>query len=356
MSSETREKIVRDNRIVIALLSIICIMGIGAVLYQARSIVLPFALAVFISYVLNPLISFFERRRVPGAISILLAVIITFLILGVVALLVNNSIQSFAAEFPKYEKRFDAILRGLFQYLNIPPELFTEQMKGTERLQWLTSQDWSLTGIITNVLRSIAGFLSNTFLVLLFLVFILMGRNKLIRKLEFAFKPQVSKKVSGVCSNINIQIQRYLLAKTLVSLMTAIMATFVLYMFNVEFAMIWGILTFLLNFIPNIGSFLATILPVSLAFIQFNDYVNILWIVVSLVGVQLVMGNIVDPRLVSRSLNLSPLVVLFSLIFWGWLLGIVGMFLAVPLMVSIKIAFENIESLRFISVLMSSHR
>jgi AI-2 transport protein TqsA len=125
----------------------------------------------------------------------------------------------------------------------------------------------------------------------------------------------------------------------------------------VEFALVWGMLTFLLNFIPTIGSFVAVLLPLGVAFFQFSDHLIMLfWLALILIAIQFTIGNLVDPRVVGKSLNLSPLVVLFSLIFWGWLWGIIGMFLAVPLAVIAKIIFENIDSLRFLSVLMSARR
>ena len=355
MSYNTRDIMIRDTRIIIALLSILSVIAIGMVLYQARAIVLPFALALFISYILNPLITFFEKRRVPVFVSIIFAVIITFLLLGLLGVLINTSIQSFAEEFPKYEKRLDLILKKVMEFINIPPTVFSGDMEATDRTQLLNAlNNLSITGIITQLFRSITKFLSNTLLVLLCLIFILMGRNQLITKLDKAFKPALAERLSNICTNINLQIQKYILAKTIISLITALLATVVLVLFGVEFALIWGILTFLLNFIPNIGSFIATLLPLSIAFIQFENSIMILWIALCLIGIQFVMGNILDPRFVGRSINLSPLVVLFSLIFWGWLLGMVGMFLAVPLTVVIKIIFENIDSLRFMSVLMSA--
>jgi AI-2 transport protein TqsA len=121
----------------------------------------------------------------------------------------------------------------------------------------------------------------------------------------------------------------------------------------VEFAIIWGLLTFLLNFIPNIGSVIATILPLLIAFIQFDSVGTLFWLALLLSGVQMIIGNFIDPRVVGRSVNLSPLVVLCSLMFWGWLWGFIGMFLAVPISVIIKIVFENTRSLKFISILMS---
>ncbi|RMI17033.1 MAG: AI-2E family transporter [Calditrichaeota bacterium] len=424
MSADLRQRMLRDNRIIIALLGILTAIGVGVVLYQARSILLPFALAVFLTYILNPLITFFERRRVPGAISILLAVLLSFVALGLIGLLINQSVQSFAENFPRYEKRIEkfrqrfmsymiteqslselekegvppgvirqlrslkdeviigrekflqqlrqllgesrvelyrqAILRhsvNEIQFFNLPPGLFSSEEGESEGFQWLsTLNDLSLAKVITQTLRSITRFLSNTIMVLLFLVFILLGRNQLRKKLAVAFEPEVAEKISGMVTNINRQIQKYILAKTMISLMTALLVTIVLFAFKVEFFLVWGILTFLLNFIPSIGSVIATILPLAVAMIQFESPMQVFWVAILVIAIQVIIGNFVDPRVVGDSVNLSPLVVLFSLIFWGWMWGIIGMFLAVPISVVIKIVLENIDSLRPISVLMSARK
>lgn len=353
-SKSPRDIIIRENRLIIALLSIITIIAIGFVLYQTRSIILPFALAVFFSYMLNPLITFFERRRVPTVLSILIALVITFLVLNLFGMLIYTSIKAFASEFPRYSSRITILLQNLLDYLNIPREALTNQVSEGERFHLLDQiRQLSLHKLILNTLGSMLNFMSNTFLVLLFLLFILIGRNQLIRKVEFAFKDDDSHRVSEMIKNINRQIQKYLIAKGFTSSATGFLFFIVLSAFKVEFAIIWGILAFLLNFIPNIGSIIATALPLLIAFIQFGSISNVIWLSVFLIGIQMIIGNFIDPRIVGRRLNLSPLVVLFSLIFWGWLWGIIGMFLAVPISVIIKIIFENTDSLRFISVLMS---
>jgi predicted PurR-regulated permease PerM len=354
MPTDTRQTMLRENRIIIALLGILVLIAVGFVLHQARSILLPFSLAVFIGYVLNPLITFFERRRIPAVISVLLAMVVTFLVLNFFAMLIYTSIKSFTAEFPKYEQRFNAIFEQIVRLLEIPPEILTGTGEGTQPTLLSTVQGFSLSKIIVAVMGSVLNFVSNTVLVLLFLLFILVGRNQLARKVHVAFSPDVAHRISDMLVNMNAQIQKYLIAKTMISLATALLVTAVLLLFGVEFAVIWGILTFLLNFVPTIGSIIATVLPVAVTVFQFGSLVPILWVGVSLVVIQVVMGNILDPRIIGQSVNLSPLVVLFSLIFWGWLWGIIGMFLAVPISVTIKIIFENIESLRFLSVLMSA--
>ncbi len=350
-----RDVMIRENRIIIGLLGILTVIAVGIVLYQIRSIILPFALAVFISYVLNPLIEFFERRKIPTFFAIILALVITFLVLNFFGVLVYTSIKSFASEFPQYEEKMGSLLEKILIFLNIPREVFETEVRPQGSLEWLNSlKDLSLHRIVLNTLGSIVNFMSNTFLVLLFLLFILMGRNSLYLKLKRAFEPDTSERLGEILKNINKQIQKYLIAKTLISLATGILFFIVLSIFQVPFAIIWGILTFLLNFIPNLGSIIATFLPITIAFIQFEKITTILWLALCLVVIQIGIGNLVDPKVVGKSLNLSPLVVLFSLMFWGWLWGVIGMFLAVPISVIIKIVFENIDSLRFISVMMSA--
>ena len=357
MLTEDKKFFANENQIIIALLAVICVVCIGFILSVARSIVLPLALAVFLNYILNPFIGLFERLKIPSVISTLLAVLITFLVMVFLGIMISNSIESFAEELPKYEARINAITQNTLKILNIPPEAFKSATGWTKDPQIAAVLgDLSITGIMSSILGSVTTFLSNFLLVLLFLLFILMGHNQLVYKLERAFEPNISKKVSGIILNINKEIQKYLIAKTLISLATGLLAMLVLSLFGVQFALIWGVLTFLLNFIPNIGSVIATILPLTIALIQFDKVIMVVWIALCLTSIQMVIGNIIDPKVIGRSLNLSPIVVLFSLMFWGWLWGLIGMFLSVPIAVMIKIIFENIKQLRFASVLMSDNR
>ena len=350
---------IRDSRIIIILLSIITMMGVGVVIHLTRDVLLPFALAVFFSYILNPLITFFEKRKIPSIFAIIIAILITFTVLVLLGVLINVSIQSFAEEFPKYEDRFGKLAENILLWLvtifDLPRELVDSSLGGSERFQLLTDlKTFSIASVVTTVLGTIAKFLSNTLLVMLFLLFILLGRNQFVRKLSLAFEGQRSAKIAAIAENINRQVQKYIVMKTLISLATALLATIVLLYFDVEFAIIWGILTFLLNFIPSIGSIIATILPVTIATIQFESYLTIVTVLLLLTAIQFILGSIVDPQVIGVSVNLSPLVILFSLIFWGWMWGVIGMFLAIPISVVLKIVFENVDELHFLSVLMSN--
>jgi predicted PurR-regulated permease PerM len=196
-------------------------------------------------------------------------------------------------------------------------------------------------------------FISNLFLVLIFMVFIMAGRGQVLPKINRAFTRERASRVSGVIQNIDSQIQRYLAVKTVVSFFTGLFALIVMMLFGLDFAILFGLLTFLLNYIPNIGSFIATVFPVFIAVFQFDTIWPAVWILIILVVIQQVMGSIVEPRLMGESLDLSPLVILFFLFFWGWLWGIPGMILAVPIAAIVKIVLSNIPELDFIAVFMS---
>jgi predicted PurR-regulated permease PerM len=214
--------------------------------------------------------------------------------------------------------------------------------------------NFSITGLIRSVLGSISNFFSKFTLVMLFLIFILIGRNQFEKKLTKAYSSSISSRLIKIIHNVHESIRAYIGLQTLISLATAIIVMIVLFYFGMDFVIVWALLTFLLNFIPTVGSIFAVILPVTFAFLQFEDAVVVIWIAIILSIIQFIIGNLLSPRIMGKSMNLSPLVVLFSLLFWGWLWGAVGMFLAVPLTVVIKIILENIDALYPISVLMGS--
>jgi predicted PurR-regulated permease PerM len=172
-------------------------------------------------------------------------------------------------------------------------------------------------------------------------------------KIEVGFSPATANRFMSIYNNISDQVQKYLGVKTLISFLTSLFVMGILLLFGVDFVLVWGILTFLFNFIPNVGSFAATLIPVIFALIQFDNPLLALWLAICLFGVQFVFGNILEPKIMGESVNLSAVVILFALLFWGFIWGIPGMFLAVPMTAIIKIIFENIDGLKPVAILMS---
>jgi predicted PurR-regulated permease PerM len=341
-------------KIAIALLAFLCIDRLVGFMYAGKDLLVPFVLAVFLTFLLNPFITFFEKRRIPPIISILLALVISVVFILLIAQVTYDSISAFSENFSKYENRLNELGEKLVSLLGISPDVLSGKLKLTDdpRAAQLL-KGLSISSLLSSVLKSVNNVISQLVLVFLFLLFLLLGRNQFLQKVNRAFPPAVSEKATAMFRNINEQVQKYLVMKTLISLLTAGLVMIILFLFGVDFVLVWGLLTFLFNFIPNIGSFIASLLPLGLAFIQFDNYFKILWLVILLFGVQFICGNLLEPKFMGKSINLSPVVILFALIFWGYLWGIMGMFLSVPIMAIIKIIFENIDSLRPVGILMS---
>jgi predicted PurR-regulated permease PerM len=309
-------------------------------------VLFPFFLAVFISYIVNPALEFLTRRKVPKFLAVLVLILATFSLMYLLGAVFYSSGKAFAAEFPKYGAKIQALLTALetSHFLGVHWNMTT--LLGAINVEKIAS-------IAVSALGPFLSFFSTLLLVLVFLVFILAGRGRLAPKIERSFSPGPAKKIAAVIENIDGQIEKYLAIKTVFCVLNGILVGVVLALFGVEFAVVFGFLAFILNYIPNVGSTVATIIPVFIAFLQYGSVWRSLAILVIVVLLDSVMGNFLEPRFMGRGLGLSPLVVIFSLIFWGWLWGIPGMVLSVPITASIKIVCANVPSLRHIAELMS---
>jgi AI-2 transport protein TqsA len=337
----------QSNKAISALLFIIVVFIGGVILHLAKPILFPFFLAIFLSFVLYPALDFLTRIKVPRIIAIIVIILLTFFILYLLGALFYSAGKTFAAEFPRYGNKINSILTDFLARLDL------ERFR-IENINWIGQLDIDRMGrILGSSLGPFISFISNLFLVLIFLIFIMSGRGKTKKKINKSLDQARASRIIHVIKNIDNQIQRYLVIKTIVSLFTGIFVTVVLLFFKVDFAVVFGFLAFLLNYIPNIGSIIATALPVVIAFFQFDSTWTAFWIMIFLILIQMVMANVVEPKLMGHGLGLSPLVVLFFLFFWGWLWGLPGMILAVPIAAIIKIVCTNVPELEIIAALMS---
>lgn len=336
----------QNQRILLPLLGVIALAVAGFVLKAAQAVVLPLVIAWFLSYMLAPLVTFLARHRVPTGPSV---AVVLFLLVGffyLAGLFVYSRITAFAAEYPRYAAQYNEIAADFTSRVTLPYWLSLD----TAEWQQMTG------GWLLALPRSFVSFASNLLLVTVFLVFMLLGKPFFENKIHRAFPDSVQGgRIIAVTNSIVGQIRRYLTIKLLISAITGILVWLALLLMGVDFPITWGVLAFLLNFIPTVGSIVATVPPVLLALVQF--YPN-LWMAAAVLAVltliQQVMGNFIEPKLMGENLNLSPVVILLSLVFWGWLWGIPGALLSVPIAAAIKIVCENIEFLKPASVLMGS--
>ncbi len=349
--SAFRPDLLKYQRLAVVLLAILVAFVIGFLLQQLRSVLLPLVLAGFLSYMLRPLYGWLRSHRVPTIIAILIALLVVSLVFFTLGLIVFASVEAFIAALPRYEARIQTMFADGATYLQGLAERWDIDVASLLNPQNL--QLSSFTSALQSGVSSFVAFLSNIFLILLYLLFILAGFGQLNAKILAALGRNKASRMVVLLGNIDRQLRQYLITKTLISLGTGALTTVILLIFGVDFALLWGFVTFLLNFIPNIGSMVATLLPFTVAILQFDNFFTPILVLILLLVAQATMGNVVEPRLMATGLNLSPLLVLFALIFWGWLWGIWGMVLAVPLTSTIKITFENIPALQPIAVMMS---
>ena len=342
----------QNSKLTLFLLGIIAVFVFGVILRELRVVLLPFVIAILLSNVFSPIVTWLRQRRVPTIFSLFLVLLSFSLIVFLMSLILVASVESFVQEVPKYEE----ILRSrASQYFEDVQEPLLDLHLIDEKLDWrdFIPSFGSMTAAIGKGLGSILNIVSYVFLILLFMLFMLAESGDLTRRLYRAFPDKQAAHIARIVANIDGQVQQYLLTKTLISMGTGFFTSIVLWLLGVDFALMWGFLAFLLNFIPNVGSIVATILPFFLSLLQFEAFTIPILVLVLLGGVQVTMGNFVEPKVMAFSLNLSALVILVSLIFWGWLWGIWGMILAVPITATLKIVCENIEALHPVAVLMS---
>ena len=341
----------RNSNLPTVFLGIIAVFVMGVMLVQLKVVLLPFVVAILLSIIFKPIILGLREKSVPMIIALFGVLILFSLVLFLLGWVLYASTASFVEELPKYEAKMSVIVDDLELALIGWADRFNMTIGD---VQWSDAIELtSVTSAITSGVGSFISFLTTTFLIILFMLFILASSGELGNKVRLAFPEQYGDWMAAVLKTVDSHVRQYLVTKTLISLGTGTLTWLVLFILGVDFALVFGFIAFVLNYIPNIGSSIAVIFPFILTLLQFETLAVPMGVLIGLGGTQMVMGNVLEPRIMGYSLNLSPLLILVSLIFWGWLWGIWGMVLAVPLMATIKIVFENLEHMKPVGKLMN---
>ncbi|MCH8537942.1 MAG: AI-2E family transporter [Alkalimonas sp.] len=320
---------------------VIILAGIKA----AAAIVVPFLLAIFIAIICSPLIQLLHRWHVPKLVSILIVIALIVLFGTALIGIVVQSMIELSRSLPEYQAQLNnallLILNRLADYnLVIEPR---------QLLSYINPG--SAISLATNTLASLGSMLTSTLLIVLIVVFMLLEAHSIPAKVQLAMKKPTERltQISHFLQSVN----RYIAIKTIMSLLTGVVVGLLLWLLGVSYALLWGVLAFLLNYIPNIGSIIAAVPAVFMAFVD-GGFSLAFGTAVVFIAVNLLIGNMLEPRFMGRGLGLSTLVVFLSLIFWGWMLGTVGMLLSIPLTMIVKIGLENSESGRWVAILLDS--
>ncbi|MGA1938945.1 AI-2E family transporter [Arcobacter sp. YIC-310] len=320
--------------------SVVIIAGLKV----ASEIVVLLFLSIFISSIISSLLQFLQKGKVPKFISYLIVLSIITIASLLVYYIINISLKDFLSNLSSYEKGFnDLIVNSIHLVEQYGYTVDKDQILKTLNLS-------SFFGFTTNIIGNIGSFLSKFLLIIIGIAFILAESKSFETKLKIIFKSNAQKLKHFNLFSHNIQ--KYFLVKSTTSFLTGFIITVTLIYFDVDYPVLWGVIAMLFNFVPVVGSIIAAIPAVLLSLLNADINTTIILIVLYMT-INISISNIIEPKLMGKELGLSPLVIFFSLILWGWVLGIVGMFLAVPITMTLKIAFNSNSSTHWLAILMS---
>jgi AI-2 transport protein TqsA len=319
------------------------------ILKLGQDLLIPFVYALFVWYLVNILAYAFRTIRyhnlkIPTWLSFVLSVGTIFGVGSIVFKILSSNISNIASGSLVYREKVNVIVSRLFNLAGIAePESLTTLLS-----------DLDLSGMMSDIASALASIGGSTFFILVYLMFLFLEQKSFSNKLKaLARGPEREQEILRIIRKIQSDVRLYLGIKTFTSALTGILSYFVMASINLEFASFWALLIFLLNYIPSIGSILATVFPSLLALMQFELQAPFWIVCIGVSLLQFFIGNFLEPRLMGNSLNLSPLVILFSLTFWGTLWGIPGAFLCVPIMVVFMIVLSHFPTTQPIAIMMS---
>lgn len=340
-----------NNRLVNITAGFLVVCIIGWLLVIGRDILIPLIIAIVIWYVLDTVARYFQGLslggvHVPRVVAVLLALGISILLVLFITDMIASNAVALAKDAPVYQQRIEGkvnhILSMIAPGVNLDMNRFNDLFNLEKLVGWVVS--------------AVSGFLGIASLVVIYIIFIVSEQAAIPKKITALFtnseqRTRINKRLSRLDENI----RTYLTVKTFVSALTGILCYIVLVLFDVNYPAFWGFVTFLLNFIPTIGSLISVIFPALLSLVQFDSYVPFLGVTVVLTTIQFSIGNILEPYLMGSKLNLSGLVIIIALAVWGSIWGITGMILSVPIMVIIMLMLSASPTTRPIAILLSSN-
>ena len=316
-------------------------------------ILLPFIIAVFIFILFNPMLNKLDRLKVPNLLSIITVLVLVALIFVLFVYTVFQMVNTLLSRLGIYAERvaeFDAFISVyLARLFDADPEGYS--FLSSLNIDWLSL----LRGYLTSFSTRFLGIMSDAMMCFVYLLFLLMERRSFTPKLMAILSRDKGERFSKLAMKMNRQVSKYIFLKIIISAATGVMFYLVSLLTGLDFALVWGVLAFVLNFIPTIGSIIVTVGTIVMAIIQFMpEWGYVIYVGIMMISIEMIIGNILDPKLQGVQLNISPVAILVSLALWGYIWGMVGMFLAVPLTSMIQIVCANIPALKPVAIFLST--
>lgn len=331
-----------------ALLIALTLMAAFTIGYFLRPVLVPVVLAVFLAMLVDPLFAFLQKR-LPRGVALSLTMVIVVIGCLSIPLIIGTQLQTVVTTLPKYSDRFNAIFTWINQQLSsMGVDISDFELTSGSGLN-------AIVAAIKTILKSSSSTFSLVLLVVFTVPFVLSETRLFIKKVDTVATDEHKQSILSSTRQIREQLQRYVVAKSLISLLTAMLTGLIVWALGIDFPFIWATLTFVMNFIPNIGSVISYCCIGLMALLQFDTLIIPITCLGLLLIVETIVGRFLEPKVMGKALSLSPLTVLLSMFFWGWYWGIVGVIISVPLTVVISIVCANIKGCEWVTTLLADN-
>ena len=334
----------QENRVGYLFIVMASIVIVLTGIKSASDVLVPFLLSLFIAIILSPSYNYIKSKKVPEGIALLLVIGLFLVFLALVGKLIGTSVADFSANTDVYASKLTAHYADIANYalsigVTLPIDDFSNVFNSKRIMTFGTT-----------ILQGMGSMFTNGFVIILTVVFMLLESGHFVNKIDFA---DGNKDTILHIKEISTKIKHYMVLKALISLLTGFIVWIALVLVGTDYAFLWAVLAFMFNFIPNIGSIIAAVPAVLITLVQLGS-VSAAIVTLVYVSVNVIIGSIIEPKVMGKGLGLSTLIVFLSLLFWGWLLGMVGMLLSIPLTIMAKIAFDAHENTKWLAVLLGT--
>ncbi len=324
-------------------------IAVVIIFIYGKSLIVPFVIALIFWFLIKEIRGLLKKipfidKNIPIGFLNLFGFLFIFLIIGGIVQILASNIKELSTLLPVYQQNIKLVTDSISSNFNIDLVSKTKELLG----------DFKYSKLLSGLLNSLTDLFGKAFLIIIYTLFLLLEEQFFSPKIKAIYSGNKKfNEVSSILSQIDKSIGRYLSIKTLVSLITGVLSYLALLFIGIDAPLFWAFLIFLMNFIPTIGSLIATVFPAVFAMLQFGELMPGVWVLIIVGVIQLIMGNYIDPKLTGDSLNVSPLVVILGLSFWGAVWGIIGMILSVPISVMMIILFAEFPTTRSIAIILS---
>ena len=331
-----------------AVITLAAVVVIIAGMKAASALIVPFLIATFLALITVRPMLWLQAHRVPTMLAALLIVLTIMAAITVVGVVVGRSLAAFTAALPGYQQQLQGLIDGVVSFV----VQYTDSDQSVERVGDLINPGWAM-GLAATLLNAVRDIMTNTLLIVFTVIFILLEASSFPTKITAAFGDTAGS--LDRARQFLDDLGRYLGIKTLVSIITGLLVWLLTWWLSLDFPKLWGMLAFLLNYIPTLGSIIAAVPAVLLALVQLGVG-EATATAIGFMAINIAFGNFIEPRLMGYGVGISPLIIFVGLIFWGWVFGPVGMLLSVPLSMTLKLALESDDRTRWVAIFIGSQR